>query len=527
MPLSNPQLDDELLTDANVPISGVNNSLPPSALDTTSASDAENRLTQRDGLNRPRPGIIRLVSSPTGSWDSIHHLGAGQFFANDGPNWYTYDNRTTHLLSSVAGGPAFASGVQVYSTIFNQTLYFSYPGSGLNKYLPGTGFGTVALPTNGPTCSYPIMAGNRLIYAYQNTLIISDILNPEYFDVVTGSLTIDPIATDQITGISVWQSGGVIAFRNGSTWIINTGPGLDVPSWSLGCVSSTIGTRCHGTVIQTETDVIFLSETGRGVYQVSQAPSSNQQGVWLPTSVDIQAYIDRINWDACDNARATFWNDLYMLSVPLDGAIYNNYCLIYSVSLDKWMGTWCFDIANNDVAVRDFARDRTDPNSTQLLIVTRDGILSKFTYPTDRIYYDQNIDNSQQPIDSSLTTRAFTFGTTNVSQAYTYGQSINQIRPHSARLQFLESLDLVNLSVIINRSAEAFNCDLETVTYLLSLTIPGFPFDLDVEGYRNVIIGLLAVGLCSELQIQLSGTGNWTLYMVKVSAFQSMPLIAT
>jgi hypothetical protein len=515
MPLFNPNLDDEVFTDASVPIQGVNNSLPPSAIDRTESEDAENRLTQRDGLNRPRPGIIRLKqSSPTGSLDSINHLGTGVFLANDASNWYKYDNRS-NVLSSAAGGPAYAPGAQVYAALANDVLYFS-SGTTLNKYSVAGGFGTVALPSNGPTAKYPIWALERLIYAYKNTLIVSDALNPEVFDVATGSVTIDPIASDEITGQCLWQTQRIVVFRNGATYVIETGPGLNVPDWEINRVSGTIGTRCQGTIVQTETDVLFLSETGRGVYRCSQAPASDQQGIWRPASANIQAYIDRINWAACDSARATFWNDLYMLSVPLDNFTFNNFCLIYSVSLDKWQGLWCFDVGGVDVAVRDFARDRTDPNHTVLLVATRDGIISRFTYPVERHYYDQNIDSSKQYYLSRLRNRSFTFGA-----------DINQIRPHSARFQFLESDDPVDITVIADRTIELTKRNTPTNNYLLSLTIPGFPFDLDRQGYANVPIGLLSVGICTELQFLLEGTGNWTLYQIKVAAFASMPLVAT
>lgn len=516
MPIYNAQLDDEPIVDGSVPISGVNNSLPPSAIDRTYAEDAENRLVQRDGLNRPRPGIVRLKQSG-GSWDSIHHLGVGQFLANDAATWYKYDNRSSSM-TTLSGGPSFGPGTQVYSALSNATLYFSI-GTALNKYSVASGFGTVTLPTNGPTASYPIWACYRLIYAYQNTLIISDLLNPEVFDVATGSLTIDPIASDTITGQALWQEQNIVVFRNGSTYVVGTGPGLDVPNWQLNRISGTIGCRCHGTIVQTETDVIFLSETGRGVYQVSQAPASNQQGIWLPVSVDVQDYIDRINWAACDNARATYWNDLYMLSVPLDNSVYNNHCLIYSVSTDRWLGTWCFEIGGNDVSVRDFARDRSDINSTVLLVVTRDGILSRFSYPNDRQYYDQNIDGSQQSYDSSILTRAFS--------NLPLGEDIGQIRPHSVRFQFLESQDPVNVTVIADRVIELAKRAIQTNNYLLSLTIPGFPFDLDEDGFKNVALGLLGVGLCTEFQFLLEGTGNWSLYQIKTAAFPSMPIVAT
>jgi hypothetical protein len=307
--------------------------------------------------------------------------------------------------------------------------------------------------------------------------------------------------------------------------MIQTGPGLDVPDWSLDRVSATVGCRCHGTIAQCGVDVLFLSETGRGVYALSQAPNTSQIGVWTPISVDIQRYINRINWAACDNARAVYWNDLYMLSVPLDNSPYNNYCLIYSMSLQTWQGLWCFDVGSIDTAVRDFARDRTDPNHTVLLVATRDGIISRFTYPVELQYFDQNIDGTQQIYDSLLRTRSFIFGI-NVSEQYMTGININQLRPHSARFQFLESEDPVTVTAIADRNIQLIKQILDTSGYLLSLTIPGFPFDLDTEGYKQAAIGLLGVGICTELQFELEGTGNWTLYQIKASAFETMPILA-
>jgi hypothetical protein len=509
-----PQPDDSLLVDVSAPISGINNSLPPSLIDQDVAQDAKNRLSQLDGLNRPRPGITRLQQpNPTQSLDSIHHIGTGVFIVNNAASWYKYDNRS-QVLSTLSGGPAYALGAQVYSALANTVLYFS-SGSTLNKYDPAVGFGTVTLLSQYPTALYPIWALGRLIYVYKNTLVISDVLNPEYVDPVNGSVTLDPIASDTITGQALWQDQKIAVFRNGSTWLIETGPGLSVPNWSVNQISATVGNRCQGTIAQCEADLYFLSETGRGVYALSQAPASNQEGVWLPISLDVQGYIDRINWAAADNARATYWNRLYILSVPLDNSPSNNFMLIYSVPLKRWQGLWSFTIGANDVGARDLARDRTDVNYTVLLVITKDGIISRFTYPLEGQYYDKNLDSSAQTYDSWLLSRSFTFN-----------EDIAQVRPHSARFQFLSSVDPVTVTAIADRGAELVRRNLATNSYLLSLTIPGFPFDLDIEGYKIQAVGLLKTGICTELQFKLEGTGNWSLFQIRASAFESMPLIA-
>jgi hypothetical protein len=517
MPLWNSQLDDEVLLDGTVPIAGVDNSQPPNAIGPTLAADGENRLTQADGLNRPRPGIIRLkqTAGPTMSLDSMHHLGVGVFLINDGPSWYSYDSRS-NVLTTLVGGPAYAARTQVYSGLADTTLYFSIGGA-LSKYKPGTGagtgFGTVTLLGNYPTALYPIWVVDRLVYVFGNTLVVSDILDPEVWDEATQTLTIDPIASDIITGDCMWQTQRIAVFRNGSTWVVETGPDLAVLDWELNRVSATIGCCAHGSIVQCGADIYFLSETGRGVYALSQAPASTQQGVWQPLSLPIKRYIDRINWSAIANARATYWNDLYLLSVPLDGVTYNNFLLIYSVTLGTWQGLWCLDINGVDTAVRDFARDRTNPDATLLLIGSVDGIISKATYPIERRYFDQNIDGSKVGINSSLLSRSFTFS-----------ESINQIQPHSARFQFLESDDPVDITIWADRTIELLKKSTPTNNYLLTLTIPGFPFDLDKEGYYNLALSLMNVGICTELQVALAGPGNWTLYQIKCSAFEAMPL---
>jgi hypothetical protein len=513
MPQWNSSKDDEPLSDGSVPISGVNNAQPPNSIDQTQAADAENRLTQADGLNRPRPGIIRKAMTG-GSFDSIHHLGVGVFLLNDANKWWTYDSRS-NVLAAASGGPAYTHGAQVYSALTDTVLYFS-DGNALRKYTPGTGFGAVTLPAPYTTAKFPIWALYRLMYAFENTLIVSDILDPEVFDLTNQLVTLDPVRSDAITGMCLWQNQTLAVFRNGSTWMIETGPNLAVVDWEVNRGSATVGCAAHGTIVQCGVDVFFLSETGRGVYALSQMPTSNQMGVWAPISQPIQGYIDRINWTAIKNARAVYWNGLYLLSVPMDLSSVNNFVLVFSVALNTWQGLWCFDINSTDVAVRDMARDRTNPDATVLMAGTIDGQIFRFSYPADDQFYDQDIDNTKHDIHSHLLTRSFTFG-----------ETTNQIQPYSSRFQFLGSENPVDITVIANRTIDLYTRTAETSGNLLQLPIPGFTFDLDKGGYYNLPISLMNVGVCSELQFLLTGYGNWTLYQIKLTAFEAAPLVAT
>jgi hypothetical protein len=523
----NDQLDDEPTIDGSSPIAGVDNSQPPSAIGPTLTADAENRLSALDGLNRPRPGITRL-QKPSASFDSIHHMGDGKFLLNDAGAWFIYDSRS-NVINPTPLGPGFAHGGNVYSALADTALYFSQgggtrTGGPLFKYVVGGSFTTVALPAPYTSALYPLWALYRLMYAYENTVIISDILDPESWNLTTQSLTLDPIKSDYITGMCLWQGQQIAIFRNGSVWMAQTGPNLPVLDWELDRASATVGCACQGTIVQCGVDVFFLSETGRGVYALSQMPTSNQMGVWTAISQPVRRYIDRINWAAIQCARATYWNDTYQLSVPLDGMTYNTHTLVYSVTLNSWQGIWSHQEPDGTtVTVRDFGRDRTNPDETLLLIGTTDGNISKVTYPTDRQYWDQNIDGTRTPYESSLMSRAFTFSA-NMQQQYQYGGNINQIQPHSAKIQFIESDDPVDVTVWGDRTIELVKKNTPTNNYLLSLTIPGFPFDLDKTGFYNFPLSLSGTGICNELQLELSGTGNWTVFQMRVAAFEAMPL---
>jgi hypothetical protein len=104
---------------------------------------------------------------------------------------------------------------------------------------------------------------------------------------------------------------------------------------------------------------------------------------------------------------------------------------------------------------------------------------------------------------------------------------LNQIQPHSARLQFLDSVDNVDITVILDRAIEPLILSTPTSGALLQLTIPALPFDLDVSGYYYYPISLMNVGICAEIQIELAGTGNWTLFQLKVAAWEAAPLMTT
>ena len=82
----------------------------------------------------------------------------------------------------------------------------------------------------------------------------------------------------------------------------------------------------------------------------------------------------------------------------------------------------------------------------------------------------------------------------------------------------------MDITVWADRTIELIKKNTPTNNYLLVLTIPGFPFDLDKAGFYNFPFSMVGCGICNELQLAFSGVGNWTIFQLRLAAFEAMPL---
>ena len=507
-------LDDQLIFDKSIPIAGVNDAMPPAEIDQSLARLALDRLSNRDGLNRPRPGLIYRAQSSdaSNSWDWSLHMQQGVYLCVSGGTWYEWDSRNK-ILTKLVGGPAYPAGALISGAMCTDTVYMC-AGGAMSKYRPSMistpGFGTVStLPTQYPNAAYIVWgAGPRLCYVppNSNVVVCSNILDPETYDpTLQNIITLDPVSSDVITGLAIWQDQSLIVFRNGAACQIGSGIQTPIVDWPFNWISRQVGALNYWTVQQAGLDVYFLSETGRGIYSVSQLPSSDQLGIQAPLSLPITTTIKRINWTvARSTARAMVWSDLYLLAVPLDNATANNWILVYSIALGAWQGTW-----EIEAAPKTFSKDPTNPLRTNLLVGMANGVLAEWSYPQQLQYYDLELDGlTQRVYSSSLTTRSFIFG-----------EEFNMVEPYNAKFTFLESEDDVTITPIVDREDSGQTTVTTTGPPQTNLTIPALPFDLSGIGYVIQPIALQRLGLCNELQFRFDGTGNWTLAKILCSAF--------
>lgn len=93
-----------------------------------------------------------------------------------------------------------------------------------------------------------------------------------------------------------------------------------------------IGCAAGATAVPVADDVLFLASDGvRGLFRT--AMDKLQTGQSFPLTWSIPDQFARINWAQIDKACAIFFDNKYIISLPVDGSEYNNSCWVYYPSL--------------------------------------------------------------------------------------------------------------------------------------------------------------------------------------------------
>ena len=508
----NEALDDPLLFDSDPSgVIAVQNNIPPGYLSAGFLADAQNRLATSDGVNRPRPGKDQLaqIANCTRVNGLCQLSGTIMLIAatvSGAPAWYKWDGNVLTTLT----GPSFNIGNTVYMTQGLNAIYFTW-GSLINKW-DGTTFSTIATNPGHPNYDKVIYFTNRLIGIESSTNIIdmSGFLSDSTWDTVNLSLQVDQFIQDSIVGACPYQAFNLVIFKHSSIYLVDCNPANEVitptPSianFPITIVSSVIGASEHRTICQAGNDVIFLSESGRGVFTVGQVLTNEQQALKNPISLPIKGYINRINWSAIARAHAIVWDDLYILSVPLDGSNVPNYLLIYNLSIQQWQGIWLG--YNSDC----FYLSKYSGVQTEFMFCDQTGNLYHHWYAAAKVFVDTVSGNigSGAPYLSSFQSRA-----------YRMGETFNKIQPFSWIVEFTESTTSVNVQLIADTHNVGTQLVVTTGQSMLSLPL-NLPFDLPSVGPLKQAISARPCGICTEHQINISATGTWCVLQLSSQAW--------
>ena len=195
-------------------------------------------------------------------------------------------------------------------------------------------------------------------------------INP--FKVGTGAET--------VTGMYSWVGTNVVVFCENSVYLVDTNPltaatataGNATATFTIRQVSNKSGCVSHRAAAQVGEDLFYLSKDGVRSLKRTMAEEmvASTAGV---ISYPIQDLIDSINWSAAvQQASATFWNGMFMLSVPILSSTVNNCLLIYNVNTNSWGGYWQGN-ADYNVKAIDFAVPAFSGYAEKLLTLDKVG----------------------------------------------------------------------------------------------------------------------------------------------------------
>jgi len=400
----------------------------------------ENFDISSDGLAVTRRGTQRFANLGIPSGNSAQGLGfvdhpvQGQVvFIKDGSGTSTIKFSPNWNSIGVHTNASFGVGDIVNFTQGLHQLYFINRNGQIGTHLYSYNTQTTTLsdvwafqgttnlkPITGP-CEL-VWHTSRLIMAGYNGgdnafpadgVYFSGILDSNIWDRTNLQIRVGGGESGRILAIQPWGKYNLVVFKNSGTYIIDCNPSVNVPDFTIEKVPGRHGCNCPGSVCEVANDVFFLNQTGVRSIQRSLASDNNTQ-LGDAISWPIHDIIKRINWNAApQTAASTYWNNNYILSVPLDASPTNNYLLIYNTVTGSWSGLWsgigidlfCIRTLTDGTRRLLMAQNSPTPQISEFLDFVAEGDV------VDSTYQDSGVD-----IESTYTTRGFTFGDPSVQK---------------------------------------------------------------------------------------------------------------
>lgn len=255
-----------------------------------------------------------------------------------------------------------------------------------------------AMPPGREGAYLPI---NRLILVNnRDTLPISDPLDPLHFTPMQATVTANLGESDLVTAIvPMTNDRAVIGKQNKLLQFNNLSLGPN--SWSITEITNNYGWIAPLACKLVGKDAWGLSR--QGVTSVFATEQGELQGLALPVSRPMKAYLDMVDWTAAAGACAETWNNRYFLAVPLKGQAagqqVNNAILVYNILNQGWEGLW------TGAALQVYCFSRC--------LVFGQERLCFVNYQAQVAYFDEGFyDPGNVQISDTMTTRLYTAGNT-------------------------------------------------------------------------------------------------------------------
>ncbi len=205
------------------------------------------------------------------------------------------------------------------------------------------------------------------------------------------------------------KAGGLLPQPSDALDFVNTS--IRIISKKVGCVATGSVRYVPGT---TAGDVYFLARDG--IRALSRAQDDALGSPSLPVSIGIQDTIDRINFRFAHLCRAEVFDNKYLLTVPLDGAVVNTHTIVQDLIDGAW---YLFDWAAADYVAARLTQTKENlwMQYGDLSTDTVAGSNSVESRHTFQCFVD-NRDPSNSPIEWSEESRAYAFGDTTLRKVW-------------------------------------------------------------------------------------------------------------
>lgn len=342
---------------------------------------------------------------------------------------------------------------------------------------------------------------NRMFTAGINnlsdTIRVSDILDPSYWG-VANSFRVGGGEGEAIVALKSWDVTNLLVYKESSTYLVQTDPAAEVANWPIQKVSDTVGCVAAKTAVQVGADVWWLSK--QGVVSIRRMQQETQREISAAISVPVQSYIDRINWEYASTSVGVFYDNKYLLAVPLDSAIVPSHILVYDTLHQCWAGIWD-GLSCKDITLTNFDSEQ------ELMLASQAGDILLY----DKTKTDDTIQGASTSFKSQLHLRG-----------YTFGELITPKTLLNVELEFYRSSATASLLYVLDEgNVETVKTGLVTGIQLLTL-----PFEeednryISDAGTRTDSMSMLGRPNFRSVQFRLeSEDGELSVRTLKASAF--------
>lgn len=499
--------DPDLLYDGSVDFrGGMVSDQEAYLIDNTQCSELQNQDIDKRGKLVTRRGFGLLGTKQTSS----RVQGMGYFdtasterlvqCANTG--LYTYDNSS---WSSLSGYTAASSTLQLEFAQMADKIYW-VDGSGSAYRWDGStvqASSAWSVATQPPSaCTVVGNHQNRLFWFIANdqTMEFSDILDP---NTPNGNrVEVSGGDGDPLVGAKSWYDAVLVAFKQRSIWAVDIAAGVG-SSAVLKRITDQVGCLSHRSIAKVGLDLFFLANDG--VRTVSQVFEKDQNTIGDPLSFPINNWITRINRAYAHLSAGIFWNNRYLLSVPIDDSTYPNYTLVYHTVNKSWSGYWtgvspmCWQVSAFSGILR-----LNIGNSDGKVMQWRDYVPEE-TENTTTDYQDDGTD-----IPSTIITKAYNF------------QEFKNMK-----LGYYLEGEFSNSHATVTISAQVDGNGYSTIASNVATQLQGgwtfpitFPLTMPAQGTKRSQQDLVQLGQFREIQPKItSSSGKLALRGVHLGAF--------